>query len=495
MMNKLSKLLIILVILAMLVGCFAACDMLPGNDVEDTGNGTENNNTPSTDDGEEKPDEDVEIQFVDYASQVKFDKNSGRKWAKVKVKSYIDGDTTHFTPIDGTQIGDLDYVKARYLSINTPESTGVIEPWGKKASNFTKEQLSKATEIIIESDSNKWDLDSTGGRYLLWIWYKTAEDTDYRNLNLEILQEGLAYGSSVGSNVYGQTALLILNQSKNLKLHVFNKTAKDPDFYYGKDAFNTTLKEIKASITWDDEKGRYVSPYEGKLVKFEAVVAAKYDSTFYVEEYDEDEGIYYGMQIFTYASIKEIFEKIGNRVSVVGTLQYYENGNTYQVSNLKYDTLDPNWVGGCRLISTGHSASYVETDANILLNSTVELELKEVGTDENGEPTENFITKEYKYGELAHYTTVTVKNLTVQSVWTTKSGESKGALTLTCKDENGVIIDVRTVDQFYQPGGGYIPVTEADFPYGTKISVKGIVDFYDGDYQVKVFSLSDITFE
>ena len=485
MMNKLSKLLIILVILAMFVGCFAACDMQPGDDdVIDTDDDTKK---PSTDD------DDAKVEFVDYASQVKFDKNSGRKWAKVKVKSYIDGDTTHFTITDGTKIGDLDYVKARYLSINTPESTGVIEPWGKKAANFTKEKLQNATEIIIESDSSKWDLDSTGGRYLLWIWYKTAEDTDFRNLNLEILQEGLAYGSNVSSNVYGQTALKILNQSKNLKLYVFNKTQKDPDYYYGKDAYELTLKEIKASIVWDSEKDRYVSPYEGKLVKFEAVVAVTDgDSTFYLEEYDEDADIYYGMQVFTYSTIKEIF-KVGNRVCVVGTLQYYENGNTYQVSNLKYDTLDPNWVGGCRLISTGHSPAYLETDAGTLLNGTVDLNLVERGTDENGEPTEKDVVKTYTYGELAHYTSVSVTNLTVISLWTTKEGESKGALTITCRDENGNVISIRTSKMFYQPGDGYIPVTEADFPIGTKLSAKGIVDYYDGKYQVKVFDLSDIT--
>ena len=494
MMNKLSKLLIILIVLVMLVGCFAACgNQNSGNNDNDNdvnqNEGANQNGGGTTDGGNE-------IEFIDYASQVKFDKNSGRKWAKVKVKSYIDGDTTHFTPIDGTQIGDLDYVKARYLSINTPESTGIIEPWGKKASNCTKEKLQNATEIIIESDSNKWDLDSTGGRYLLWIWYKTEGDTDYRNLNLEILQSGLAYGSNVSSNVYGQTALKILNQSKNLKLHVFNKTEKDPDFYYSKNAYELSLKEIKASIVWDNEKGRYVSEYEGKLVKFEAVVAVsdKDEGTFYVEEYDAEVGVYYGMQVFTYSSIKDIFD-VGNRLSIVGTLQYYENGNTFQISNLKYDTLDPNWVGGCRIIGDGYSASYVETDVNTLLNSTVTLELKETGTDENGDPTENYVNKEFKYGELAHYTTVTVKNLTVQSVWTTKSGESKGALTLTCKDENGVTIDVRTATQFYQPGGNYVPVTDADFPYGTEISVQGIVDYYNGEYQIKVFALSDITFE
>ena len=197
MMNKLSKLLILLVVIAMLAGCFASCqgpdepEQTPGGEVggETPGDETPGGNTEGGNQGGNTE----EPEFIDYASQVKFDPNSGRAWAKVKVYAYIDGDTTHFETTDGTVIGTLDHIKARYLCINTPESTGVIEPWGKKASSYTKAQLMKATDIIIESNDDKWNLDSTGSRYLLWIWYKTAEDTEYRNLNLEILQEGLAF--------------------------------------------------------------------------------------------------------------------------------------------------------------------------------------------------------------------------------------------------------------------------------------------------------------
>jgi hypothetical protein len=120
-----------------------------------------------------------------------------------------------------------------------------------------------------------------------------------------------------------------------LKLHVFDKATKDPDYYYG-GALELSLKEIKANC----EK------YEGKLVKFEAVVAKQVGPTIYVEEYDAENDMYFGMQIFAgYGSpIMNIFA-IGNRLSIVGTLQYYENGCTYQISNLKYKTIDPNWDG------------------------------------------------------------------------------------------------------------------------------------------------------
>ena len=485
MMNKLSKLLIILVIISLLAGCFTACDVVNGllgnNDPVQGETPDENTGTPDSGKDENKP---ATPEFIDYASQVKFDPDSGRLWAYATVVSYIDGDTTHFS-VDQSIINE-DHVKARYLCINTPESTGVIEPWGKKASNYTKTQLQKATSIIIESDTNTWDLDSTGSRYLLWVWYKTAEDTEYRNLNLEILQQGLAYGSGVSSCVYGDTALLALNQAKALKLHVFSKQ-KDPDFYYG-GAIELSLKEIKANC----EK------YEGQLVKFEAVVAKQVGPTIYVEEYDAENDMYFGMQIYAgynYGRMEDF--TLGNRVSIVGTLQYYENGGTYQVSNLKFNTLDPDWAGGCRVISTGNPASYRELDVTDLMTGKIVLDTIEEIEGADGEVVETLVKKTFDYGELAHYSTATVNNLTVQSVYTTNNGgDSDGALTITCKDENGKVIKIRTADKLIVvEDGKNIVITAADFPAGTVISVKGVIDSFNGEYQIKVFAFSDITFQ
>ena len=484
MMKTLSKLLIMLVILAMLTGSLVACKQEEDPIVDD----------PSTQQGGQQTPPAVE--FIDYASQVKFNPNSGRKWARAEVKSYIDGDTTHFNTIDGTNVTDEEYIKARYLAINTPESTGVIEPWGKKASNYTKTQLMQATEIIIESDTNKWDLDSTGGRYLLWVWYKTAGDTEFRNLNLEILQQGLAYGSNVSSNVYGDIALKALEQAKTLKLFVHNRSAKDPDFYYG-GAIELTLKELKASVYWDADQNRYVSPYDGKLVKFEAVVAKQDDSTIFVEEYDADTDMYFGMQIFAGYSYSRMSDFIvGNRVVIVGKMSYYENGKTYQISSLECNILNPNWEGGCRVLSTGNPASYRELDLDVLLKSTVTLDVieeKEV----DGELVEVLTKKTFDYANLAHYSTATVKNLTVKSVSTTTSDkDSNGALTITCVDEHGNTFKVRTATRlFKEVGGELVAVTAADFPAGTVISAQGIIDFFMDNYQLKVFDYSDITFE
>lgn len=476
-MNKLTKLLAILIAILMLMSCFTACDQ-PNTDTEsssESGNGSENNGTENGG-GEE------EIQFVDYASQLKFNPNSGKKWSYVTVKSYIDGDTTHFY-IDKSQIPE-GYVKARYLGINTPESTGVVEPWGKKASNYTKTQLKKAESInngiIIESDTANWDLDSTGERYLLWIWYKTSENGEYRNLNIEILQQGLAFGSNTTSNTYSEYTTAALYQSTALKLYVFNKKVKDPDFYYG-EAVNLTLKELKANI----------QKYEGMLVKFDAVVAKKSGYTLYVEEYDAQNDMYFGMQVFA-GNGCPIMDKfaIGNRVSLVGTLQYWENGGTYQLSNLQYDILFPDWEGGCRVLETGLEASYREIDVDKIMNGKINIDSYVEREDENGEIVEELQTVELDYGELALHSTVKLSNLTVISVYTTNADTaSKGALTITCKNEKGTTIEIRTASKLVRDD--QTVVVASDFPAGTVISVKGIIDVYE-QYQVKVFNIDDI---
>ena len=125
-------------------------------------------------------------EVVDLAASVKLDMNSATAKQEVTVKQFVDGDTTHFFVPSSVMPGGV--LKGRYLAVNTPESTGKIEEYGKKASSFTKEKLSSAVSIIIESDTATWDADSTGDRYLVWVWYKPSEDAEYRNLNIEILQ-------------------------------------------------------------------------------------------------------------------------------------------------------------------------------------------------------------------------------------------------------------------------------------------------------------------
>ena len=476
LMKNLTKLLALLLTLCMMVSSMFSCELFPGNNPPEQ---------PPVDGGGDGLGE-----LIDYVADLKFDPNSGRVWTEATVRyemrngekvytGYVDGDTTHFV-VPNTVV-DTGVLKARYIAINTPESTGQIEPWGKAASNFTKSKLSEAESIILESNTSGWDLDSTGGRYLVWVWYKTAEMEDYRNLNLEIMQAGLAYASSYINYEYADVCRNILNQAINHKLCVHDKKTPDPDFYYGS-AKPMTLKELKSNI----------KDYVGTSVCFEGVVVKNVGQTAYVEEYDEATGTYFGIQVYYGYALGYFGEQIlqvGNRVLIAGSVQYYEAGGTYQISDIYYYPMMPDHEDNIQKISEGHSASYQVVSANTLMKGTIDVEVTKVDDDGN----ETTVTKTLDYGFVAMHSSKALENLTIVETYTTtnETSANKGAISITCRAEDGTEVVLRTIVLYKEDGS---LVTEADFPIGSVVNAKGIVDSYDGAYQLKIFHQDDITF-
>ena len=440
-MKKLTKLLAVLLLVCTLITCAASCDWLKG---------------------------DKELEFTDYTAELKLDMSTPSLKQEVTVKAYIDGDTTHFNvPTDVMEKGVL---KARYLAINTPESTGKIEEWGKKAAAFTKEKLKSATSIIIESDDGKWNADSTGDRYLVWVWYKTAESDEYKNLNLEILQNGLAIASNTAQNRYGQICMDAIAQAKAHQLNV-HSSENDPDFYYGT-AIELTVAELRANI----------KSYEGQKVAFNGVVTKDDGGGVYVEAYDEEMGMYNAIYVYYGFNLSgeglEIL-MVGNEVRVVGTVSYYETGDSYQVSGVQYRARKPDDPDNLQLISEGKSAAFVETTAEKFTSKVNRVVI------EDGEE----VLREFDYADLCLGTSISMKGLQVTDVYTTDNdGDSDGAMTLTCK-VGDITVDVRTT--VLKDADGNL-VTEEYFN-GKTIDVKGIIDCFAGTYQIKVFSLKDIT--
>ena len=454
-MNK--RIVSLLLVLCLTLGCLAGC----GGDKK----GSEAGKTTEP-----------QAEFIDYAAKAVLDFESDTAKIELSVadiKNYVDGDTTHFyVP---TSVVDNGILKARYLGVNTPESTGKIEEWGKKASNFTKNALSNATAIVLESDTPTWNTDSTGGRYLVWVWYMPQDGTAYRNLNIELLQNGLSVASKSGENRYGQICLDAINQAKDLGLHVHSNQS-DPDFYYG-EALPVTLKGLRTNIEL----------YENLKVAFEGVVTYEAPQTVYVEEYDEETDMYYGMTVYYGYNLGggglEILQ-VGNRVRVVGSVQYYATAGTWQVSDIQYVDMRPDDPSNVQLISTGHEASNRVTDPAVFNNTTVDIEvLTSLEDDET-------VIETFDYGQLSLGASISLENIRVSSVYTTNNEESasKGAMTLTCR-QFAETIDVRTV-VLYDDDGNLIT---ADAYRGKTINVRGIVDYYNGSYQIKVFSADDIT--
>jgi hypothetical protein len=199
-----------------------------------------------------------------------------------------------------------------------------------------------------------------------------------------------------------------------------------------------------------------------------------------VEALDPETGLYYGMSVYYGYGLPgkglDILT-VGNEVRIVGTVQYYEVGGTYQVSGLTYRQMEPKDPGNIQQLSSGHTAAYVLTEADTFANGTVQIETEE-----------QLLT--FPYAELAMSTSVAMENLLVESIYTTVDEESSsfGAMTLSCT-QNGVPVSIRTAVLY---DANNVLITE-DAYLGKTISVKGIVDFYDGSYQIKVFSANDIT--
>lgn len=395
---------------------------------------------------------------IDYAASVN---PSGADTAKqeVTVKSFVDGDTVHFLVPESIMPSGV--LKARFIGIDTPESTGKIEEYGKAASEFTKEKLSRAHSIMIESDDGNWDFDSTGGRYLVWVWYKAEKAGEYRNLNIELLQNGLARAYSSANNRYGSACTAAINQAKANKLNIYSGQ-KDPNFYYG-DAVELTLKELRCGI----------EGYNGKKVAFEGVITINSGNGVFIEDYDAETDRYYGISAYYGYGLSGAgldILSVGNRARIVGTVQYYEAGGCYQVSGLSYRQMKPDDPNNLQKLSEGNAAGYVSISADDFASAMVSIET-EAGA------------AEYKLSDIAMNTTVEMDGLTVQSVYVAENG----CATLTCAAGDAEVT-VR-LEPLKVNGEAFDPNTIS----GKTIDVRTAVDMYDNAPQLHVFTAEGIS--
>ena len=360
----------------------------------------------------------------------------------VTLELAIDGDTVHFRNNSKSEV-----LKVRFIGIDTPESTGKVEPWGKPASVYTKTKLKNASEIVLESDTEgEAHFDSTGSRYLAWVWYRNGSDEEWRNLNIEILADGLAMGKSASSNRYGSVAYEALASARENRLNLYSGK-KDPLFYYG-DAVELSVK----SLVMNKES------YSGMKVRFEGVVTKKSGEGIYVQSFDEDTQRYYGVYVYGgYASLAPKFLVPGYKLKITGTA---DNNETFgfQVSGLSFSLINP----------ADDDVQIIEKDVDV---APVPITAEELGGD-----------------DVPENVLVRMEGIKVKSVYTTtnETSSSKGAMTLTCETRDGKTVSVRTA---VLTQNGEL-VTESYF-IGKTMNVNGIVEIYDGAPQIKLFTLSD----
>ena len=337
---------------------------------------------------------------TDYAVRHQPGEKTGTRLMEATVRTFVDGDTTHFSVPEDQFPGGV--LKGRYLAVNTPECTGKVEPFGQAASDFTREKLLSAAKILLESDSADWELDSTGQRTLVWVWYKPAEGEQYRNLNIELLQNGLAVGSSVARNRYGQTCAKALEQAKEAKRNLYSEQP-DPDFYYG-DAIELTIRELR----------EHPEEYAGKKVAFTGSLILNDGGSVYAEAFDPETGRYYGMSVYygynlSGGGLNALH--VGNETRIVGTFQYYEAGGIWQVSDVKYRMMKPDDPDNLRKLGEGKKPAYQRLTA---------AELKQEGL-------------------LLTAASAELQGLTVESAETVTKEDGKISLRLECRQEEETV--------------------------------------------------------
>ena len=111
-------------------------------------------------------------------------------------------------------------------------------------------------------------------------------------------------------------------------------------------------------------------------VAFNGIITANDgNNSVYIEEYDPETDMYYGFAIYYGFNLPgdglEILA-LGNEVRIVGSLQYYETGGTWQIADLNYRVMKPDDPGNIQKLSEGNKASYRLTDPNTFLNGTMD---------------------------------------------------------------------------------------------------------------------------
>ena len=177
MFNNILKSLLVFLLVFVLVGCTG------GNGGGNQGGGNQGGNeNPFEDNYDYKTPETDKLKLTEDYEGKDFIKDG---IGEVTISQFVDGDTANFRTKNGKNF------TARFLGINTPESTYKVEPWGFAASKHTKNALKNAYKIVLQCDDINDRVDSTGERYLSWVWL-IDENGDSRLLNLELVELALA---------------------------------------------------------------------------------------------------------------------------------------------------------------------------------------------------------------------------------------------------------------------------------------------------------------
>lgn len=289
--------------------------------------------------------------------------------AEVDLKIVIDGDTAHFWPKGTTR----NVIKIRFIGVDTPESTGKVEAWGKKASAFTSEKINSAKHIVISSNFLTYGpaaLDSTLTRYMGFVWCAYVDNptlSDYKLINLWLVQECYSTSKGMADSYMSKPFYDCDLQAQTTGKRIWGET--DPDFDPTPSYVETDIQQI------NEDHENWVDAY----VVIEGVVSRKMKYDAYIQEsfsVGDDLTQMYGIFLFAgYKAYNSIF-KVGNRIRVYGLVAEYM-GNI-QLTDISYNPLFPT-DHDMAVLSTGNVVEPIKLKPNEVrdekyLNVLIEVE-------------------------------------------------------------------------------------------------------------------------
>lgn len=354
---------------------------------------------------------------------------------KVTINQSVDGDTVIFKTTKGASF------TCRFLGVDTPESTYRVDQWGFKASDFTKLKLKAADTIVLTSEPGSPRKDSNG-RYLAWVWYRQTATSEFRLLNLEIVENAYSVAEAAGTQyneIFNQAELTV----KSLKLRVWGE--KDLSYDDSKVGISLTIKEIRENYSTLDVAKQNQS--KGTVIRTQGVVTRQEGiGSGYLQAYDEETGQYYN--VYVYGGFQDSILVTGRTVYIQGKIGYY-NG-ALQITDLDRDN------SGVIDFGNGTSSIYVK----------------------------ELTGAEYASGaDILQAQLVKMTNLTVIDFYNSKTdGVENGGYTLTAKTEDGYEVEIHVSSDYRIVINGEnddVRITDGEYFVGRTITeITAAVGFY-----------------
>lgn len=326
-MKKLKKIILALAVLVLLP--LSGCDPItPEESCKKLANADELIATPITD----------SFKFAQESlyqnSNFTIPKANGLMIGEASVKSHTDGDTVNFSVEDYEET-----VRLRFLGISTPESTAKIEPWGQKASLFVKRILEEAETIVLINDTTTFgERDSSGNRHLGYIWYRASASSDFRLLNLEIVEQCFSKNFLfVDSDLLPYRPLFEQAAERGEKCGYRVFGTKDPDYDYSGEVAAITIREIRDNY---EDYGVSEGGSSGKQLRISGLVVGQMGDSMVLRDItdaDEDTGEYASMYAYAgYNTSLASFIAVGDIIMIYARATMF-SGNI-QLSDLKTNT-------------------------------------------------------------------------------------------------------------------------------------------------------------